>query len=61
MSKERKERLGARADFDDWANSVVATVKKHRSRFGSSPGSAPGRSRVGLRRWAGRLLTKIAD
>ena len=56
-----KERLGARADFDDWANSVVATVKKHRSRFGSSSDSAPGRGRLGLRRWATRLLTKIAD
>jgi len=56
-----QKRLGARADFDDWANSVVATVRKHRSRFGSSPSSAPGRSRLGLRRWATRMLTKIAD
>jgi len=55
-----QQRLGARADFADWANSVVATVKKHRS-LGSSQGSAPGRSRLGLRRWATRLLTKIAD
>jgi len=56
-----RERLGARSDFDEWANAVVAAVKKHRSRFGASPGGVHARSRTGLRRWASRILTKIAD
>jgi hypothetical protein len=56
-----KERLGLRPDFDEWANSVVSTVKKHRRRFGESPGSVPEQSRFGFRRWASRMLTKIAD
>jgi hypothetical protein len=56
-----KERLGARSDFDEWANTVVAAVKKHRSRFGASPGGEPGQSRTGLRKWASRVLTKSAD
>jgi hypothetical protein len=58
-----KERLGVRSDFDEWANAVVAAVKKHRSRFDASPspGAEHGRSRNGLRRWASRMLTKIAD
>jgi hypothetical protein len=56
-----KERLGARSDFDEWANSVVAAVKKHGSRFGPSPNGAPEKGRTGLRRWASRMLTKIAD
>jgi hypothetical protein len=56
-----KERLGARSDFDEWANAVVAAVKKHRSRYGASPDEAPAPSRFGLRRWASRMLTKIAE
>jgi hypothetical protein len=56
-----RERLGARSDFDEWANAVVAAVKKHRTRFGASPDAASRRSRTGLRRWASRMLTKIAD
>ena len=56
-----RERLGARSDFDEWANAVVAAVKKHRSRFGASPDGVHARSRTGLRRWASRILTKIAD
>jgi hypothetical protein len=40
---------------------VVAAVKKHRRRFGASSGSAQERGRFGFRRWASRLLTKIAD
>jgi hypothetical protein len=56
-----KERLGARSDFDEWANAVVVAVKKHRSRHGASPDGTPARSRIGLRRWASRVLTKIAD
>jgi hypothetical protein len=31
--------VGARPDFDEWANHVVAAVKTHRSRFGASAGS----------------------
>jgi FAD/FMN-containing dehydrogenase len=56
-----RERLGARSDFDEWANAVVAAVKKHRSRFGASPSAAHGRGRTGLRRFASRMRTKIAD
>jgi hypothetical protein len=56
-----KERLGTRSDFDEWANAVVAAVKKHRSRFGGSPAEAQERGRSGIRRWASRKLTKIAD
>jgi hypothetical protein len=54
-----KKRLDARSDFDEWANRVVAAVKAHRSRFGASAGGAPAQSRIGLRRWPPRVLTKI--
>ncbi|HEU5243646.1 MAG TPA: hypothetical protein VFU33_04530 [Gaiellaceae bacterium] len=56
-----KERLGARTDFDEWAGTVVATVKKHRRRLGGSPDASHGRNLLGLRRWATRIRTKIAD
>jgi hypothetical protein len=56
-----RERLGARSDFDEWTNAVVAAVKKHRSRFGGSSAGTSGQARSGLRRWASRKLTKIAD
>jgi hypothetical protein len=55
-----RERLGARSDFDEWANAVVAAVKKHRSRFGAYSGEAPAQGRTSLRKWASRMLTKIA-
>lgn len=55
-----KERIGARPDFDEWATAVVTAVKKHRLRFGTSPGEDPAQSRTGLRKWASRMLTKIA-
>ena len=55
-----KERLGARSDFDEWANTVVATVKKHRLRSGGAPGEAGAQDRTGLRRWLSRMRTKIA-
>jgi hypothetical protein len=54
-----KERLDTRSDFDVWANQVVAAVKTHRSRFGASANEQP--SRTGLRRWASRVVTNIAD
>lgn len=62
MSGER-ERLGVRPDFDDWADSLVTAVKKHRSRFGRHLDAVPVQDRSGprLRRWASRMLTKIAE
>lgn len=51
-----KDRLGARPDFDEWASTVVATVKKHRSRSGV----ARAQDLTNLRRWVSRMLTKIA-
>jgi hypothetical protein len=55
-----KDRLGARSDFDEWANTVVAAVKKHRTRSGGSPGAVHAQDHTGLRRWVSRMLTKIA-
>ncbi len=59
MSKER-QRLGARSDFDEWAESVVAAVKKHRLRSGGSPRALDEPDQNGLRRWVSRVITKIA-
>lgn len=59
MSKER-QRLGARSDFDEWADSVVAAVKKHRLRSGGSPSALGEPDQTGLRRWVSRMITKIA-
>jgi hypothetical protein len=60
-AKTPQMRVDAWPDFDEWANHVVAAVKAHRSRFGASAGGAPAQSRIGLRSWASRVLTKIAD
>jgi hypothetical protein len=60
-AKTPQIRVDAWPDFDEWANHVVATVKARRSRFGTSAGGAPAQSRIGLRRWAPRVLTKIKD
>jgi hypothetical protein len=63
-SKTPQKRLDARSDFDEWANTVVAAVKTHKSRldeFGEFASKTPAQSRTGLRRWASRMLTKIAD
>jgi hypothetical protein len=54
------ERLGARSDFDEWADAVVAALKKHRLRAGAAPGGLGAQDRAGLRRWVSRMLTKIA-
>jgi hypothetical protein len=55
-----KERLGARSDFDEWATTVVAAVKKHRLRSAGAPDGVGAEDRTGLRRWVSRMLTKIA-
>lgn len=56
-----KKRLDSRSDFDEWANRVVAAVKTHRLRFDASAYMAPVQSRPGIRRWASRMFTKVAD
>lgn len=56
-----KERLGARPDFDEWANAVVEAVRKNRSRIGDYSSEHAARSGRGVRRWALRKLMKIAD
>lgn len=55
-----RERLGARSDFDEWANTVVEALKNHRARSSESSGVVPVQGRFGLRRLVSRMLTKIA-